>query len=203
MCFSASASFTASAVLLLCSIATLSRAKKNQYMLAMTPLLFSIQQFFEGMVWLGTTSGNNPTLAAYGFLFFIISYPIWIPLSIRQMSSTQSEKNATNPSLIAGILLAIVVIGYYGMATPIIQVLNNHISYTVGVPTSFWIPATILYLFATILPFFVIKNRNLWILGTLLALSYAVSFFFYYQTILSIWCFFVAIISITILFVLG
>lgn len=53
MCFSATASFTASAVLGITGIATLRQVKfKSLIFLACLPLLFAIQQFNEGLIWL-------------------------------------------------------------------------------------------------------------------------------------------------------
>ena len=54
MCFSATASFTASAVIGTIGIATLAHVRQPRALLfAATPLLFAIHQFAEGCVWLG------------------------------------------------------------------------------------------------------------------------------------------------------
>ncbi|WP_420856726.1 DUF6629 family protein [Sulfuriflexus mobilis] len=55
MCFSATASFTASALLLPVGVYCLHearQAKKPYWLLAVMPLLFAIQQFLEGQRWL-------------------------------------------------------------------------------------------------------------------------------------------------------
>ncbi len=51
MCFSAQASFGASAVLGIMGIYALRKAKQQERFLAMVPLLFAIQQACEGIVW--------------------------------------------------------------------------------------------------------------------------------------------------------
>ena len=78
MCFSATASFTAAAVLALTGVISVASAPKKRWLLfALIPFLFSLQQFFEGVIWInGGGSGNF-------FLFFaFVIWPIWIPVSL-------------------------------------------------------------------------------------------------------------------------
>ena len=70
MCFSATASFAASAVLITAGGASLSLAKPHQRLFAAMPLLFGIQQAIEGLQWLQLDKGESSLLAGYGFLFF-------------------------------------------------------------------------------------------------------------------------------------
>lgn len=74
MCFSAEASFAASAAI--CAVGTLSVARaKNarQLPFAAIPLIFSLQQAIEGVLWIAL---SNPEYSAwqskamYAFLFF-------------------------------------------------------------------------------------------------------------------------------------
>jgi hypothetical protein len=56
MCFSAGASFGASAVLGAIGIVTLTKAKTtDQIPFASIPLLFAVQQAVEGTLWIGLT----------------------------------------------------------------------------------------------------------------------------------------------------
>ena len=75
MCFSATASFTVSALLIPTGIYCLkeSIATKREYLpFSLWPLFFAIQQAFEGILWLGM--GNNQLKLIHstslGFLFF-------------------------------------------------------------------------------------------------------------------------------------
>ena len=64
MCFSATASFTAGSVLSAVGIATIMKAeRKSEVPFAMIPLLFGVQQFIEGVVWL--TLRDVPSANAY------------------------------------------------------------------------------------------------------------------------------------------
>jgi heme/copper-type cytochrome/quinol oxidase subunit 4 len=83
MCFSAPASFIASGGLTLLGGASLVVAKKEDKILALIPLLFGAQQFFEGIQWLYLNTGSSSTLATYIFLVFAyIIWPIYVPACV-------------------------------------------------------------------------------------------------------------------------
>lgn len=71
MCFSAEASFIASGGLAVIGGVSLVMAKKEDKLLAVIPLLFSVQQAFEGVQWLYLDSGSSSLLAGYGFLLLL------------------------------------------------------------------------------------------------------------------------------------
>ena len=87
MCFAASASFTAAAVLMplgLYSAHIARRTDQTAYLpLALTPFFFDVQQWTEGLEWTAIDQGRvEPltTLAGLGFLFFAYCFwMIWIP----------------------------------------------------------------------------------------------------------------------------
>ncbi len=87
MCFSAGASFTAGAVLTVIGVVSIRESHERQQIpFASIPLLFAIQQIFEGFVWLSFT---NPDFAftrwvsAYMFIFIAqVVWPFWVPFSI-------------------------------------------------------------------------------------------------------------------------
>ena len=74
MCFSATASFTAGITLSALGVATLTQvSSRREILLGSFPLLFAVQQFSEGLVWLtlGQTSLSSiNSLVTYSFLFF-------------------------------------------------------------------------------------------------------------------------------------
>ena len=92
MCFSASASFTAAAVLVPIGFYGTHIARttdqKAYAPLAMTPAFFGTQQFVEGLQWIALDNGGlEPlgTITARGFLFF--AYCFWmIWMSIGSMA---------------------------------------------------------------------------------------------------------------------
>ncbi len=203
MCFSASASFTASAMLSLIGIASLKKTKKA-YLFASIPLIFAIQQAAEGALWLAFTHKYLFFLQPFAtgtFLFFaFILWPIWIPLSI---ASFNTSKNKVRQAMLFfcflfGLGIALYFIYVFLAYDTKVFIENHHIVYDIPLTLSQIIPAAAFYALATIVPFFVIRNYYLYALGVLLALSYIVSWIFYTHAFISIWCFFAAILSIVV-----
>ena len=90
MCFSAGASFGASAVLGTLGVVTLKKAKTtNQVPFAAIPLLFGAQQVAEGALWVGFSGNVNESwkhFPVYIFLVFAqLVWPVWVPFSILQL----------------------------------------------------------------------------------------------------------------------
>src|SRR5947209_7978674 len=101
MCFSAEASFTAAGVLLIAGAASIKNAtRSSQLLFAGIPVLFSIQQFSEGILWLAFTHSayrHWQTSALYTFLLFSqVLWPVWVPLSFLLL-----EKNAKRKAILS------------------------------------------------------------------------------------------------------
>ncbi len=79
MCFSATASFTASFSLSVLGVATPTQTtSKKQLLLATFPLLFAIQQFFEGVVWLNLDNQSSRVYYIGIYVFFGFCYGILV-----------------------------------------------------------------------------------------------------------------------------
>jgi hypothetical protein len=207
MCFSAEASFAGSAVITAIGVATLTKVKKrNQIPFAVIPLIFGIQQCAEGVLWITLKSGAAESLQRAATLIFLITalviWPTMIPFSIRLL-----EKGPTRKKFLA-VLVAIggVVSLLYAFCLIFYkvypQIQSFHIIYFDEFPGRLvWI-AFALYLAATILPLFVSSIKRMWIFGVLIAVSCLVAWIFYAQYLTSIWCFFAALISIAIFWIM-
>src|SRR5476649_1319487 len=104
MCFSASASFGAGAVLLVMGITSLKKSSKpSQILFASIPLFFALQQITEGFLWLSLLHPLYASCrwpATYLFLLFAqIIWPIWVPLSIRLLEKKPNRKKWLNAAL--------------------------------------------------------------------------------------------------------
>src|SRR5580698_3870435 len=87
MCFSASASFGASAVLAVIGVASIKQVQhKSQVVFACIPVFFSLQQFAEGMAWISFANPFNVVMnmySTYTFLIFSqVVWPLWIPIAM-------------------------------------------------------------------------------------------------------------------------
>lgn len=211
MCVSAEASFTLSSILspigLYC-VANSIRKARTLTALAMIPLIFGIQQFVEGLVWLAIKHGDTPRArsAAVAYLFFALCFwLIWIPFSVWL---TESDRN-TRRLLMC--LLMIGLIGGGGLFLPIaLDPTRLEVSATEGVLAyEFPIPSLIaksqpmihlIYLAVITLPLMIAsrKRKELMAFSILLVASAIVSHLYYWYAFASIWCFFAAAISLTL-----
>ena len=130
MCFSATASFVTTAVLISLGCYALKNAfqfNKKYLVLAFIPLLFALQQFFEGLEWLCFSYEQHQFLPILSLLYLFFAFFLW--------------------------------------------------------PAYFSFKEWLKY----------------W--GVVLFISYAVSYWFFYQNFASVWCFFAAILSILIVWI--
>lgn len=198
MCFSATVSFVAGATLSLVGLLSISYAKTlQQRMFAAIPLSFGIQQIAEGIVWKGIEARSDMFVSygAYTFLFFAcLFWPVWIPLTMRTIESHEKRAMVLNICLLIG-----VGVGSYLMYQIInygifVRLADCHIMYAIGTNQSYFVPMLI-YLIATVVPFFIVLNPQINLMGIAMALSYLLTYLFYLTTLVSVWCFFAAIIS--------
>ncbi len=208
MCFSAEASFTASAVLTVVGVATQKKVhKSSQILFAAIPLFFAAQQFAEGVLWLILPNGVYPELQRIAaFIFLIIAkagWPLIIPISILLIERDKNRKNALFVFLAAGIIAFLHYAGsliFYDFH-PVIS--GFHIRYPSSFPHTFARIADVFYGISTIPPFFVSSIKGTRLLGILMFASYVVTAIFFSRYITSVWCFFAAILSIVVYFIIS
>jgi len=206
MCFSATASFTIASLLSLAGIATLKSLPSKKYLcFAAIPLFFGIQQFCEGFVWLGLTYGWSffwTKFFSYSFLFFAyIMWPCWIPLSLCFLEANDNKRKIFVALTVIGILLGLYLAQTVYDSGVLPAIVEHHIKY--GTDDYVGLKAYIcgsLYALTTIVPFFIATGYLLNILGIVLLLSAGISFYLWQVTFTSTWCFFSALLSAAIYF---
>jgi hypothetical protein len=204
MCFSATASFTAGAVLTVIGIASIRKSKNSsQTAFATIPILFAIQQISEGFVWLSLTNPDYAFMeefSSYIFIFFAqVVWPFWVPYSICKMENKESRKRICKVFVGIGAIGSI-SLGYYLFSTPLqAEVMGAHIAYVRENPEGLWmITGILMYVVATIGPPMLSSVKNMWVIGGALLISFIVAKIFYTEHTISVWCFFAAIISILV-----
>ena len=204
MCFSAAASLTAGSMLSITGLLSLSYTKTiAQRMIAAIPLFFGIQQLAEGMVWKGMEQGNElwVTSGSYLFLFFaFFVWPVWVPLSMHFMTKNIFRKKIIIGTLFIGLTVGIYLMHNITTSGLMVTISNAHIVYEINID-QFKLIGSIAYLIATIVPFFVIQLAPVNIMGTTIALSYVITYLYYTQALISVWCFFAALISLGCIFI--
>ncbi|MCX6781131.1 MAG: hypothetical protein NT003_03415 [Candidatus Magasanikbacteria bacterium] len=201
MCFSATASFTASAALGLMGVATLVKTKnKKSWPLFAVPLAFGAQQFIEGLLWLSLKNGPSLTLPmTYAFLFFaFLFWPIYMPVAAYIM---EPEKIRRQVMFLLGILGAVVGVLLYVnfVRNPeAAQILNRCLFYPDQIPY----PSVLgyLYVIATIGPGMISSQKIIRIFSVLVLVFALIAWIVYTRDFTSVWCFFAAIISLVLYF---
>lgn len=208
MCFSAGASFIGGIVISGIGIATITKIHKpSQLIFGSIPLFFGIQQIAEGCLWLTLPDTDYVTLQKISTYWFLIMaqviWPSMIPLSVLVMEENTRRRKILKVLLGIGLLLS----AYYSTCLLLFdvrpQIVSFHIRYNNDFPKSLLIPAFIIYLAATITPLFVSSIKRTHLFGIIMFLSCLITGIFFTQFLTSVWCFFAAVISGVVYWILS
>lgn len=201
MCFSANASFFTAAVTGFIGVATIVKAGSlREIPLAAIPLIFAAQQAVEGMLWLTLPIAPHGELA---FLltqsFLIISLALW-PVYAPFAAHLIEPEPARRHIMAACLLIGVAVAGYYLTTTltmPQTACINDgHIVYQTGSGAPLSVGS--LYLLATGVALLISSHRAVALLGSIVFVGSVVSYFFYRDVFVSVWCFFAAAASVVL-----
>jgi hypothetical protein len=199
MCFSAEASFTGSAVISAIGVATLMKVKKPaQILFATIPFLFGIQQCAEGILWITLKSGSADKLQSTGMYIFLIIWPTMIPLSVWLLEKGKQRKKVLAGLIAVGGIVSVFYTCCLFLYSVYPQIQSFHIVYIDDFPSALVRIAFVIYLVATITPLFVSSVKWMWLFGVLITVSCLVTGIFFVEYLTSVWCFFAALISIAI-----
>lgn len=200
MCFSATASFTAGALLLGAGILTVKSARgPRELLLAAIPLLFSIQQLIEGVVWL-TFRYEAPLLnivMTYVYSFFShVLWPVVVPVAVL-LVEPPGWRRTTLLGLSAAGAAAAGYLMYMLVAFPVVsRVTGQHIEYVS--PRFFPGAVMSVYLLSTAISPTVSTHRWVKLFGWLALASFAAAYYFYARWFISVWCLFAAVLSLVL-----
>jgi hypothetical protein len=207
MCFSATVSYSTAAVLVVTGLYLVHQAKRlpTPYrLLALVPLLFGIQQGFEGRVWQVVDAGSAAAVPyAFGFLFFShFLWLWWFPLCSYLLECGKFRKRLFLGFLLFGAFSAALV--YFALllhpAWLTVSVQGHSIIYeiesgyrsTISIP----LPASALYALIILVPLLLSSYLHLRVFGVLVTLSMVLTSRFYDDALISVWCFFAAVLSL-------
>ena len=207
MCFSATASFGASVCLAGLGIASMRKVSSpRQYGFASIPLVFAVQQFAEGVVWMSleheSWSGFTH-IASMAFLIFAqVVWPIWLPASFVMLEEDPKRRKILRLFLIPGIMVAAYFL--YGLTTlPLVtEAINHHVFYRLAFPIQLIPYAAALYLSATLVPPLYSRKRKVKLIGIVLLVSYVIARLFFQPSLISVWCFLAIVIGLLVYMVL-
>lgn len=212
MCFSANVSFTTAAVLIPVGAYCLTTSRNTGagwMAFAVYPMFFGLQQFMEGIVWRGIDMGNLGLIevSARGFAFFShFFWLFWVPFSVWLLETDTTRKK---------FLLFLTAFGFcYGLSIFIpllregwlsVEVANNSLDYRATMIYDGVVDRTIIrivYALQVVTAFMVSTNPRIRHFGVLILLSVIAAFIFYKYAFVSVWCFFAALLSLYMLYML-
>lgn len=212
MCFSASASFTASALLIPLGIYCMKTAlnKNTAYLpLACVPLGFGIQQGAEGMVWAGINADHWPAIQSGSLVFLFFSHwfwLFWLPWMCRELESNPTVQQICRLCAVAGGLYgALLYLPLLIRTNGVVPIVIHHsIEYQAEFIGSF-IPVAfsrLLYALIIFIPLLISSHPYIKIFGRLGTLAALITYLAYNYAFVSIWCFFAACLSFYIAYVI-
>ena len=205
MCFSATVSYSAAAILTGTGIYAMRQARvlPPAYMLwAAIPIFFAMQQAFEGRVWQMLAAGNASEAVPFAMGFHFFSHFLWlwlIPLSSYLVEPEKIRKRVFAGSLVYASML-------FNPDWMVITVRDHSIIYDFIVPyqTTIHLPITplMLYGLTLLLPLFFSSHRQIKIFGVLLVLSMVLAAEIKNHAFVSVWCFFAALLSLYLVYMI-
>ena len=205
MCFGPTASFTASAVLASIGSVILKNIRaKKEFWFAAFPMLFAIHQFIEGLLWLGIKSGKTEE-ALHGLTlgYLTIAYGVWpafCPASAYAIEYDPKRKRILRLFMFLGAVTSSYLLFFIFTNPVYTTAVNCSIHYKTFVADAH--AFTVLYVLVTVLPYFVSSHRSILIFGIPNLIFFIIACFFYRIAFISVWCFFAAILSLTLYFFL-
>ena len=203
MCFSAAASFIASGTTGALGVATLWKTRAaREVPLASAPLLFGVQQFIEGVVWLSfqepsVTAWNGIATYAYS-LFSHVLWPFYIPFGLLLLEPDRIRRRVLVALLSLGALVSAYLL-FFAVFDPVTsQVANHSIRYNYH---HRYADLTLsLYLIAVCASGAISSFPMLRFFGAALGVAFVAAYVMYSATFFSVWCFFGAALSVTLFF---
>jgi len=214
MCFSATASFSTAVVLIPVGIYCVKKAldlKSRYWTFAILPLTFGIQQMLEGVVWLvfDPGGGGATRLFALGFMFFShLFWLFWIPFACYAVETHAIKKRFFIIAAFIGTAHGLIMYAplLFNPDWLVVELIKGSITYKASLLYDEYIPRIVVRVFYGIIvitPLLVASDRYIKIFGGLITLSIIIATVFYGYAFISVWCYFAAILSLYIIFIIN
>lgn len=202
MCFSATASFIAAGVTGAVGIAAVSQTSRwREAPLAAIPLFFAAQQGVEGILWLTLpVAPEGPASSALTYLFLLFAkvfWPFYVPLAVLLVEPESLRRRLLIATCAAGAGVALFFLGSILSNPYSAHIFGGHVVYS----SEPQLPNTVrlAYLVTTGIAPMLSSHRAVQLLGLIVTAGALVTYFFYWDAFVSVWCFFAAAGSVVIL----
>ncbi|WP_094554976.1 DUF6629 family protein [Synechococcus sp. 1G10] len=216
MCFSSSSSFAAAALLMPLGGLAVRRCwrepSSNLLPLALTPVLFGLQQALEGLVWIGLDSGSLEPLtqpAALAYLFFALCFWLaWFPWCALKAGATGDGHHrwliriCLVLGLMLGLWLWLPLLLDPSQVTPTVTI--GSIEYQIrspahGVVNHAW--GRLIYGLIVTVPLLLTPFRRLRWFAAAIVIAFVYAQVAYLHAFSSVWCYLTAMLSALLLWV--
>ena len=213
ICFSSTASFTAAAVLLPLGALAIQQSRRRQrpelLPLAIMPVFFALQQAIEGLVWVQLEAGAAPASVrplALAYLFFAFAlWPSWIPWVALVIA--RGRLRPWRQLLLRGFCLSGLVLGL-ALWMPLLIEPQRLITTVQGDSIAYNARLLLnndlgqigrgLYVLLIVVPWLLIPSPRLRLFALALLMAALVADWFAHHAFTSVWCYFSALLSIWI-----
>lgn len=214
MCFSASVSYSAAVVLVGTGLYAVRQARVLQrpyWLWALVPVFFGLQQAFEGLVWRELDAGNSCGAIPFALGFHFFSHFLWLwwfPLCSYLVEPEKIRRRIIGGCAILGAFAGTLVYAsmLFHSEWMSVAVREHSIIYEFSVPyrSSIHVPITpaALYGLITLVPLLFSSHMLIRIFGGLVVLSMMLASVTYSYAYVSVWCFFVALLSLYIVYMI-
>ncbi|MGA9665527.1 MAG: DUF6629 family protein [Gallionella sp.] len=214
MCFSATVSYSAAAVLAGTGAYAVQQARRlpRAFMMwALVPVLFGLQQACEGGVWQELDAGDGSTAVRFALGFHFFSHFLWLwwlPLSSYLVEPGKIRRRVIGGCAMfgafAGTLVYSVMLFHPGWMS--VAVRKNSIAYDFSFPyrSPIHLPITpaALYALTIMVPLLFSSCRLIRIFGVLAVLSSVLASEAFGYAYVSVWCFFAAVLSLYLVYMI-
>lgn len=201
MCFSAPASFTvAAATSAIGAVALMRVSDARQLPLASFPVIFGAQQAVEGLLWLTLRNTLPPIFtAALANTFIFVALAVWpllAPIAVALVEPVSIRRYVIAGLAVPGLAVAIYALSSIAQHPYAAAIAGHSICYVGAYQFPLWGMAA--YALSTCAPLFLASDRMLRLLGAVIGFGAVVSALFFYESFVSVWCFFAAAASVAV-----
>lgn len=206
MCFSATSSFIVGSALTVTGVASINMASRSEEKpFAGIPLLFGLQQLTEGFVWLALENESwAPMLNVSALVFLVFAqviWPFWVPWSVWLVEKDKIRKKILAIIGLLGAFVASYLAYCLVMFEPNVTISGHHLRYDLNFTHQFVTYSALFYVIPTVFPPIISKRSQMFLLGLVILVSFLISKFYFDEHLISVWCFFAAVLSIIVLVV--
>ncbi len=166
----------------------------------MFPVIFSVHQLIEGVLWLTIGRGQLRHLVQWLTVsYLVIAYSFWpivSPAALYLIEPDPNKKKRFVPLLVFGVGASLYFLCYTFFGHVEASIVHCSIAYDAGIP--YPDVSTVLYAIVVLLPFFFSSYPPILALGIINLILSSAAYYIYHVTFDSVWCFFAAALSLNV-----